>query len=101
MAISKRNAINAEAAKSLAIQALAFLAADPERLGRFLAVTGIGPDEIRAAAREPHFLAGVLDHLASDEPLLIEFANQIGIEPAEIARACAMLGRGPLERDLP
>lgn len=92
MAISKRNAINTEVAESLAIQALAFLAADPERLGRFLAVTGIGPDEIRTAAREPHFLAGVLGHLASHEPLLIEFANQIDTDPAEVARACAILG---------
>ncbi len=36
-----------EAAEGLAIQALTFIAEDPERLGRFLAVTGIGPAEIR------------------------------------------------------
>ena len=33
-----------EAAEALAIQALAFIAGDAERLGRFLAVTGIGPE---------------------------------------------------------
>ena len=48
-----------EAAEGLAIQALTFIAGDGERLGRFLAVTGIGPAEIRAATREPGFLAGV------------------------------------------
>jgi len=101
MAISKRRTIAAEAAESLAIQALAFLAGDVERLGRFLAVTGIGADEIRAAARAPQFLAGVLEYLTSNEPLLIEFAAQVDADPADIARACEVLGRGPWERDLP
>lgn len=32
-------------AEGLAIQALTFIAGDGERLGRFLAVTGIGPAE--------------------------------------------------------
>ena len=41
-------------AETVAIQAVAFLAADPARLGRFLAATGIGPAEIRAAARDPN-----------------------------------------------
>ena len=36
---------------------------EPEQLGRFLAATGIGPDQIRNAARDRSFLAGVLDHL--------------------------------------
>jgi Protein of unknown function (DUF3572) len=43
------------AAESLAIAALAFLAAEPGRLGRFLALTGIGPESIRAAAHQPQF----------------------------------------------
>ena len=63
-----------EAAEGLAIQALTFLAGEPERLGRFLAATGIGPTEIRAAAGEPGFLAGVLDYLAADDRLIAAFA---------------------------
>ena len=31
------------AAEALAVAALAFIAAEPERLGRFLAMSGIGP----------------------------------------------------------
>ena len=34
-----------EQAEGLAIQALTFIAGDGEQLGRFLAVTGIGPAE--------------------------------------------------------
>jgi len=63
-----------EAAESMAIQALSYIASDGERLSRFLALTGIGPDEIRSAAAQPGFLIGVLEYLASDEALMIGFA---------------------------
>ncbi len=100
MAISRPRAISVEAAESLAIQALAFLAAEPERLGRFLVTTGIGPEGIRSAAREPQFLAGVLDYLAGNEQLLIGFANHVAMNPADVARAGAVLGHGSSPRDL-
>jgi len=90
-----------EAAEGLAIQALTFIAQDGERLGRFLAVTGIGPAEIRAAARETGFLAGVLDHLAGDERLLAAFAAEAGIDPSEVGKARAALGGTPWEREVP
>jgi hypothetical protein len=81
------------AAEALAARALGFLAADPERLGRFLALSGIDPREIRGAAREPHFLAGVLDHLLADEGgLLLPFAAETGVKPEDIAAARAALG---------
>ena len=84
----------------LAIQALAFMAADPERLELFLATTGIAASEIRTAAREPGFLAGVLEHMLGDESLLVAFADGAGLDPAEIARAHNVLGK-VWERDLP
>ena len=101
MPTQERGVITAEAAESLAIQALAFLAAEPERLGRFLATTGIGPEGIRSAAREPQFLAGLLDYLVGDEQLLIEFANHIAVDPAEVARACSALAPGSQTRESP
>ena len=76
-----------EQAAALAIAALSYLAAEPERLGVFLALSGIGPESIRAAASEPHFLAGVLDHVAANERLLVAFAEHAGIDPAEVGRA--------------
>ena len=101
MAQPKRQIITADAAESLAIQALAFLAAEPERLSRFLAVTGIGPHEIRAAARESQFLVGVLDYLAGDEPLLIAFSAELQVDPADIVHARSVLGDPPVGRDVP
>jgi len=101
MALKKPREKAAAAAETLAIQALAFLGEDTERLGRFLAVTGIGPSDLRTAAAEPQFLAGVMEYLASDEALLVEFANQADLDPEEVARTCAALGCGKWERDTP
>jgi hypothetical protein len=96
----KHDEARREAAEALAVAALSFLAAEPEHLGAFLAATGIGPQDIRAAARDPHFLGGVLDHFATDESLLLAFARHQDIDPNEIGRARAALG-GDWERDLP
>jgi hypothetical protein len=96
-----RLAMPRKAAEGLAIQALTFIAGDGERLGRFLAVTGIGPAEIRDAARESGFLAGVLGYLASDEKLAAAFAADAGLDPADIAKAHAALGGEPWEREVP
>jgi len=90
-----------EAAEGLAIQALTFIAGEPERLGAFLAATGIGPAEIRAAAAQAGFLAGVLDYLAADEALIAAFAAETGLDPADVGRAYAALGGAPWEREVP
>ena len=90
-----------DAAEALAIQVLSFIAGDTERLGRFLAVTGIGPAEIRAAAREPRFLAGVLEYLVSDHRLAAEFGAEAGYEPDDLAKAYVVLGGEPWEREIP
>jgi Protein of unknown function (DUF3572) len=87
-------------AETLAIQALAFIAEEPERLGVFIAATGIAPDRIRDAACGPDFLAGILEHMLGDENLLVAFADDAGIDPAEIARAHNVLGKA-WESDLP
>ena len=84
--------ITRDGAESLAVEALAFLAQDSERLGRFLAITGMGPEMIRKAAADPGFLAGVLDHIASDEPLLVAFAQHAAVDPRMVERAHALLG---------
>lgn len=83
-------------ANEIAIDALTFLAADMERLGRFLALTGIDPQTIRLAAREPGFLAGVLDHVLGDENLLLAFAAEANVRPDAIAQARhALAGPAP------
>ncbi len=74
-------------AETLAIAGLGFLASDGERLEPFLSLSGLDPGNLRAAAASPGFLAGVLDHLAANERLLLAFAAEAGRDPADIARA--------------
>ena len=95
-----RSAQVREAAEALAVQALSYIAQEGERLGRFLSMTGIGPGEIRTAAREPQFLVGVLDYLSGDERLLTDFAKEAGHDPATVEAARIALGGG-WERDIP
>ena len=83
-----------EWAQGLAIAALGFLASDIERLEPFLSLTGIDISNLRTVAADPAFLIAVLDHLASDETLLLAFAANAGHDPVDIDRARQMLA-GP------
>jgi hypothetical protein len=73
--------------QTLAIEALAWLADDGERLQRFLALSGLGPQNLRRAADEPGFLVAILDYLAGSEPLLIAFSEHVQRAPDYIMRA--------------
>ena len=99
--MKKSLAMPKDAAEALAIQALTFIAGDGERLGHFLAATGIGPAQIRTASGEPGFLTGVLDYLVGDESLLASFAAETGFDPGDPAKALAVLGGGQWEREVP
>src|SRR5947209_19537577 len=99
--MAKRARITRKTAEKLAIQALGYLAGEPERLGHFLAATDIGPEMIRKAAADPSFLAGVLDHVAAEEPLLLAVADYAGVAAQDIAHAQAVLSGRPWQREVP
>lgn len=81
-------------AEALAVNALGFVASDPELLPRFLAITGIEAGSIRQAAREPGFLAGVLHFILAHEPTLMRFAEETGTPPAAVGKALRALPSG-------
>lgn len=86
--------MNDENARSLAGRALVYIAQEPDRIGQFLAMTGIGPAEIRSRAQDPAFLAGILDYLLSDEALLIDFAEWAEIDASSVGRSRQFLPGG-------
>jgi hypothetical protein len=90
-----------EVAEIVAVQALGFIAGDPERLGAFLAETGIGPQSLRAAASDPQFLASVLDFVLRDDATVKAFAKTSELHPTNIAAAREVLGNPRWERDVP
>ncbi len=88
-------------AEIVAVQALSFIAADPERLGAFLAESGIGPDTLRRAAADPKFLAHVLDFIMRDDATVNAFASVSQLHPTNIAAAHQALNDPKWEPDVP
>ena len=90
-----------EVAEIVAVQALAFIAGDPERLGLFLAESGIGPETLRTSAADPNFLASVLDFVLRDDATVKAFASVSQLHPTNIAAAAQALSDPQWERDVP
>lgn len=84
MAVKK---MTVEEAETIALDAFSYITDDEERMGRFLSVSGLRTDTIRIAAESPGFFAGILDYIASDEALLISFAEHSKLRPERIMQA--------------
>lgn len=67
--------------------------ADEGRASRFLALTGLTPDTLRASLAEPATLAAVFDFLGAHEPDLVAAAESLGVAPSAFLDAGARLGR--------
>lgn len=80
------------AALEIGVKALTFIAGDPEQMERFLALSGMDVGQVRAAARDPAFFAGLLDFLLGHEPTLLVFAAQAGLSPESVGQARDRLG---------
>lgn len=65
--------MQASAAETLALQALAYLAGEGDALVHFLTLSGLEPDALRERAGDPELLAAVIDFLLSQEVLCAGF----------------------------
>lgn len=83
-----------ERASEIAVEALSFLASDPERIGGFLAQSGLAPGELRQASANPGFLPAILDYLCADEAILREFSAESRHAPETVDAARQIL-HGP------
>ena len=76
-----------ESAETLALDGLGWLAGQKEALERFLAVSGLDPAGLRAAAATPGMGLAVLEFLLANEPLLLAFCETTGTAPQAIQAA--------------
>lgn len=91
--------LNRDDAETIAFQALGFLAEEPNRIGRFLALTGMEPATLMEGAETAAVQVAILDHLLGDESLLMVFSGHAGLNPDAVAEARALLsGDGPVGR---
>jgi sirohydrochlorin ferrochelatase len=80
-------------AEALALAALAATLTDERRARRFLDLTGLDADELRARAGERSLLAAVLGFLEAHEPDLVDVAQAIGTKPEKLTEARLELER--------
>jgi hypothetical protein len=73
--------------QELALRALVWVLAEPDRSERFLALTGLTPDALRAGLGDPGLLTAVLDYLCANESDLVSAADSLAVPPAELASA--------------
>src|SRR5260221_11679022 len=84
-------------AETIAAKALGFLAANHNALERFLALTGITPQELatRARAGDASLFAAVLDHYLNFEPDLLALCDAEQLKPTDPAEAARLLAQAP------
>lgn len=92
----RTGAMNSDAAESLALAALGWIAADADRAGAFLAASGADPGDLRRHAADPMFLGFVLDFIVQDDASVTEFAATLPCPPEDVLRARAGLPGGDL-----
>lgn len=72
---------------ALAVDVLTWISRDNEQMNRFLALSGLSADNLREAAAEPGFLAGVLGFLMGHEPTLMAYCEDRDIAPDRVVGA--------------
>ena len=82
-----RSDTNPNDAVTVALDALAWILKEPFRAERFVALTGLSPDELRRRIGEPVVLGAALAFLESHEPDLIACADSIGTTPGALVAA--------------
>jgi hypothetical protein len=88
-----RDRLTRERAETIALNGLAFLAAQPEVLERFLRISGIEVDELRLRAADPDTLRALTEFLLGDDALVTGFCEEQGIDPRELHLANHILGQ--------
>jgi Protein of unknown function (DUF3572) len=82
---------------ALALAALAATLGDERRAQRFLALTGIGTDELRRRIEEPALLSALIRFLEAHEPDLLAVCEDVGVTPNDLVEARRQLEGGMRE----
>ena len=86
-----------DAAETLALQALGWLLSQPEELGGFLSASGAAPQDLAQLARDPVFLAALVDYLLETDDRVLACTKDLGLPATALGEARQGLpgGRDP------
>lgn len=86
-----------ESAETVALQALSWLVSQPEDLGGFLNASGAAPGDLAGLARDPVFLAALIDYLLETDERVLACTCALGLPPEALGTARQGLpgGRDP------
>ena len=86
-----------EAAETLALRALGWLLSQPEELGGFLSASGAAPGDLAHLARDPVFLAALVDYLLETDDRVLACTKDLGLPATALGEARQGLpgGRDP------
>jgi hypothetical protein len=87
----KRPTSSPEDAEHMALLALGWILSEERRAHRFLDLTGLTPDTLRASAGNRATLRAVTEFLESHEPDLLAAADALQIPPETLASVGALL----------
>ena len=76
---SQTGKIGRESAETIAAQALAWLASEPERINGFLTMSGLSPSELMARAGDVRVLGAALDYLMTEDNMVMAFCDAAGL----------------------
>ncbi|EYD77630.1 hypothetical protein Rumeso_00796 [Rubellimicrobium mesophilum DSM 19309] len=71
--------MNLDRAETIALQALAWIAADEELLPQLAGATGMSLGDAKERAQDPAFLAGILEFLCMEDRWIQRFCDEHGL----------------------
>jgi hypothetical protein len=80
-------------AATLALAALGWILQEEARAERFLSLTGLDPDGLRARLGDKALQLSVLEFLANHEPDMLRCSEALAVSPEELAGAGKELAR--------
>jgi hypothetical protein len=83
-------------ATGYAIDALMWLAKNQQSLELFLSASGANAEDLRVRAKDPEFLAFVLDFFMTSDKLITSLSEEINISPEQLDMARSTLSGGIL-----
>ncbi|MEY4910726.1 MAG: hypothetical protein RL761_389 [Pseudomonadota bacterium] len=83
----KKTSFSAEEASIIALNFIAFLVSNEERIERFSALTGLFLDDLKNGAQDSSFQGFVLEYALQDESLILEFLADQPLDPQTLQLA--------------